>query len=304
VDPSALIFVALAVAWAVYLIPKALEHQGEGERTRTIDRFSSSLRVLARREAVSRREARLVTGPGDATAETGAPPLDEAARTSSRPLPEPEPVLPLTPVQLRHRRRAAALAAKRRMRVLTLILAATVVVVALAAFAVVGWVWCAVPAGVLVAWLVACRLMVKRERAARPGVRRPVARPAARPTAPTPGDDADRIPVVGGDETGIVPTVSEAPAVDAPAEEAASVAEPAAEPVADERSWDPVPVTLPTYVTKAVAPRTVSTIDLDSTGVWSSGRKAADSALAREADEAEAEAKKAARQPRKKASGS
>lgn len=303
-DPSALIFVALAVAWAVYLIPKALEHQGEGERTRTIDRFSSGLRVLARREAVSRREARLVTGSGDATAETAAQPLDDAARTSSRPLPEPEPALPLTPVQLRNRRRAAALAAKRRLRVLTLILAATLVVVVLAAFSVVGWVWCAVPVGVLVAWLVACRLMVKRERAARPGVRRPTARasrPASRPVVPAPGDDADRIPVVGDDETGLVPTVSEAaPVVDGPVEEPA----PAAEPVADERSWDPVPVTLPTYVTKAVAPRTVSTIDLDSTGVWSSGRKAADSALAREADEAEAEVKKAARQPRKKASGS
>ena len=47
-------------------------------------------------------------------------------------------------------------------------------------------------------------------------------------------------------------------------------------------------VPLPTYVSKAVAPRSVSTIDLDSTGVWSSGRSASDSALAREADAAEA----------------
>ena len=44
---------------------------------------------------------------------------------------------------------------------------------------------------------------------------------------------------------------------------------------------------LPTYVSKPVARRTVSTIDLDSTGVWSSGRSAADSKLAREADAAE-----------------
>ena len=53
--------------------------------------------------------------------------------------------------------------------------------------------------------------------------------------------------------------------------------------------WDPVPVTLPTYVAKATAGRTVRTIDLDSTGVWSSGRNAADSALAREADEQRAD---------------
>jgi len=287
VDPSALIFVALAVAWAVYLIPKALEHHGEGERTRTVDRFSSGLRVLARREAVSRREARLVVGDGPVT-EPGTEP-------ESKSVPEPEPVAPLTPVQLRARRRAAAVAAKRRLRVVALILLANLVVVTLAAFSVVGWVWCAVPAAVLVAWLVACRLMVKRERAAR----RPARRPVEPRTAPAPEPDAARIPVVGGDETGVVPVVSETP-LDVPADEPA----PAEEPVAAERSWDPVPVTLPTYVTKAVAPRTVSTIDLDSTGVWSSGRKAADSALAREADEAEAEAKKAARQPRKKASGS
>ena len=44
---------------------------------------------------------------------------------------------------------------------------------------------------------------------------------------------------------------------------------------------------LPTYVSKPVATRSVSTIDLDSTGVWSSGRNASDSKLAREAEAAE-----------------
>ncbi len=52
--------------------------------------------------------------------------------------------------------------------------------------------------------------------------------------------------------------------------------------------WDPLPVTLPTYVDKApAARRTVRTIDLDSTGVWTSGRSEVDSALARGAEEAE-----------------
>ena len=49
-----------------------------------------------------------------------------------------------------------------------------------------------------------------------------------------------------------------------------------------------MPVTLPTYVTAPpAARRTVRTIDLDSTGVWTSGRSEADTALAREAEEAE-----------------
>jgi len=35
--------------------------------------------------------------------------------------------------------------------------------------------------------------------------------------------------------------------------------------------WDPLPVTLPTYVTKPRAGRTVRTIDFDAPGVWTSG---------------------------------
>jgi hypothetical protein len=55
----------------------------------------------------------------------------------------------------------------------------------------------------------------------------------------------------------------------------------------DPKLWDPVPVTLPTYVSKPPARRTVRTIDLDSTGVWTSGRTEADAALAREAEAAD-----------------
>jgi hypothetical protein len=47
--------------------------------------------------------------------------------------------------------------------------------------------------------------------------------------------------------------------------------------------WDPLPMTLPTYVTKPRASRSVRTIDLAASGVSSSGRDAADSALVAEA---------------------
>jgi hypothetical protein len=56
---------------------------------------------------------------------------------------------------------------------------------------------------------------------------------------------------------------------------------------AAEGLWDPVPVTLPTYVSKPPARRSVRTIDLDATGVWTSGRSESDSVLAREAEAAE-----------------
>ena len=246
-DPSALIFVALAVAWAVYLIPKALEHHEEGARTRTVERFSATLRVLARREPVNRRKARLVS-PTTATV--------TAERTQSRRTPQ---AAPLAPAELRARRRAAARAARRRLRVVTLILVANAVIAALAYLHVFAWVWCAVPVGVLAVWLVACRLMVRRERADLDQGRIPAELPTDRPRDQT--EEIARVdaPLLGG------------------------------EPARAERdpdSWDPVSVPLPTYVSKPVATRSVSTIDLDSTGVWSSGHSAADSKLAREAEAA------------------
>jgi hypothetical protein len=267
VDPSALIFVALAVAWAVYLIPKALEHHEEGARTRTVERFSARLRVLARREPVSRRKARLVKGSetGTTTTKAGRNAAKNAAkagtvttdRTASRPTPVPQ----LTAAQHRARRQAAARAARRRLRVVTLILLANAAVATVAYLKIIDWVWCAVPVGVLVVWLVACRLMVRRERA---GLRRPRGRiPAEVPP------DKPR------DATGEISRVDSAFLDQEPA------------PDRDPDSWDPVSVPLPTYVSKPVAQRTVSTIDLDSTGVWSSGRSAADSKLAREAEAAE-----------------
>ena len=82
-DLSALIFVALAVAWAVYLIPKALKHHDDVVRSRSVDRFSHTMRVLARREPVSRRDARLVVAPGRAASAPvvttkGVPPSRDA----------------------------------------------------------------------------------------------------------------------------------------------------------------------------------------------------------------------------------
>ena len=54
--------------------------------------------------------------------------------------------------------------------------------------------------------------------------------------------------------------------------------------LADDGSlWDPLPLTLPTYVNKARARRTVRTIEL--TGINSSGHDQADTTLAREAAE-------------------
>ncbi|MDI6909243.1 hypothetical protein [Nocardioides sp.] len=257
-DLSALIFVALAVAWAVYLVPKALRHHDDVARSRSVDRFSHTMRVLARREPVDRRSARLVT-PGRPAPQVGP---STAAPTTEAPA-------ELTPAQLRARGTAAKRATKRRRNVLALILLANLAVIGVAAFGVVGWWYVAIPVGLLVAWLVTCRIMVKGERRAlTPAARMPIEQPEE-----TEADDAPASPVVSGDGEGADPL----------ADTSAGMAA-----VVDPALWDPVPVTLPTYVGKpAAARRTVRTISLDDSGVWTSGRTEADAQLAREADEAD-----------------
>lgn len=261
-DLSGLIFVALAVAWAVYLIPKALKHHEIDRVSRSVDSFSDRVRVLARREPVSAGKAALVVGSG------GTTPAPAESPDAAEEVGEVEVVQPaqLTPAQLRAQKLAAARAARRRRRVLGAVVMANVAVVALAASATIGWLWEAIPASLLVAWLLACRLMVRKERAAR-AVRATVVRKRRTTLADQVIAEED-----AGDDTGEIAVVD--------ADERAT---------ADPDGWDPVPVTLPTYVDKAAAGRTVRTIDLDSTGVWSSGRNAADSALAREADQQRAD---------------
>ncbi len=240
-DLSGLIFVALAVAWAAYLIPKALRHHDDVVRGRSVDRFSQSMRVLARREPVSARMARLVVASGRGS--------DTDVTT------KPSAAAPSPDALYAARRLAVSRATRRRRRVLSLLLLVLVAVVAGCATGRLAWLYLALPLGLLAAWLVACRLMVKKER-------------TARPTAHVEPTDVD---LSEGDES--APTGSIAPV-------------PAAA-VAPDGLWDPVPVTLPTYVSKPPARRSVRTIDLDSTGVWTSGRTDADSALAREAEAAE-----------------
>ena len=54
--------------------------------------------------------------------------------------------------------------------------------------------------------------------------------------------------------------------------------------------WDPLPVTLPTYVDKPVAKRSVRTIDLAGEDVYSAGHDEADSHTVSESSAAESAA--------------
>ena len=269
---SSLIFVAVAMAWAVYLVPKALEHHDESLRSRTVATFSHTMRVLARREAATSRTTKLV--PGTATprpATVDAPPVDVRTKRTAKP-----------------RTKRSRTAASRRRTVLLTILVLNIGVAVAAGLGYLAWAYQAAPAALLVAWLVACRLMVRRARAVRRTA--PVC-PAAAPASVL-ETEYDVAPLEASAEI-VLGDVLDDDTTSIPASVPAAV--PASDPrvaVAAQNSWDPVNVPLPTYVSKPpAARRTVRTIDLDSTGVWSSGRSESDSALVAEADAAARDAK-------------
>jgi hypothetical protein len=278
VDLSGIIFVVLAVAWAVFLIPKALKHHDEAARTRSIDRFSNAMRVLARREPVSRRDARLVvTGPSRATlppvaAEVAAEVVAEKVEAAA---------VPVSRARLQARRKAARVAARRRRRVLLFLLVCTL------GTGVAGYLgylplWSvAVPAALTLLWLVLCRTQVRHETLRDFEViasDRAEAERSDESESPAPHRtvrvEAKVDAEFGDTEDTVGIPVALLDAVVVPTEDGGTL-------------WDPLPVTLPTYVGKATAKRTVRTIDLGEPGTWTSGRTAEDAALVAEAEAAQ-----------------
>jgi hypothetical protein len=262
VDLSAIIFVVLAVAWAVYLIPKALKHHDEMASDRLVEGHSERVRILSRHkktvtvETVDEDVAEPVVGS------IAVPPSVDSVETrfSKRPS-----------------RASARRAARNRRRVLSVLVLATAVVAVLAGFAIVPWWSVAIPGGLVVAFLVVARLSVRRmQRARRVSV------------TPTRFEQAADDSVVEEGRQARLETTPSQDLVDLLAEDPDVELRQQAEAVlADDGSlWDPLPMTLPTYVNKARARRTVRTIEL--TGINSSGHDESDSALARESAESAA----------------
>jgi hypothetical protein len=265
VDLSGIIFVVLAVGWAGYLIPKALKHHDDLAMSRPVDTFSDSVRVVGATR-VRGPVAEPVTTPTTATAAAASAPV---ARTITR--------------------EAARRAARRRRRVLAVLVVGLLAVAATSFFAYTPWWSTAVPGLLIVAFLVVARLTVRAQQ-----VRR------AAPVQP-----AEAVETATSSQ--VVPPAEVEPDLgreDTQGLSREELAEAVAAPVLDEAGlWDPLPMTLPTYVNKARARRTVRTIEI--TGMTSSGHDAADSELARRAEETaaamvevdaeiEAEARKAA----------
>ena len=282
---SGLIFVALALVWAVVLIPKALKHHDEVARTRSVDQVSDAGRVLARREVVNEREARLVVPTRAPAATPVATPVTEAPAPPSKPAPViPPQRVPAPAERLAAHRAAAKAAARRRRHVVAFLLLATAVVGGLAGLGVLLPWAPAIPAAVTVGFLVLARVLVRREHAkwdaALEEVRRPAEPLVEEPPVEKPLEKVVIGPVL---ETRVAPPIvtglDETSSYDV-----ALMREAEADAIAGGSAlWDPLPVTLPTYVSKPRANRSVRTIDLTDPRVSSSGRDAADSALVAEA---------------------
>jgi hypothetical protein len=299
VDLSGIIFVLLAIAWAVYLVPKAIKHHDEMVRSRSVDRFSAAMRVLARREPVDRRNARLVITP-------------------ARP-PEPRSVPTRPGASVAARRAAARAAARRRRHVLGLLVGLDLLVVLLAVFMVVAWWAVAGPVGVTVLYLVLARAQARRENDAlwTPAAVAGRVNDAAPASFAVPVSDtvvprrAIRVDASYGtvqERRVVTEKDAEFPADEDTVQLAMSELQTVAVPVETDDGgslWDPLPVTLPTYVNKARAARTVRTIDLGSPDMWTSGRDESDTALVEQAVAAEsAQVEEDAQAERRKAVGS
>lgn len=260
---NGILFGGVVVLWAAFLVPWALRRYDESTRNRPIDTFSDAVRVLRR------------TDEGD------------GAVVASRPRPDASDFAGAHVHVRRPSRAAARAAAARRRRVLFVLLGVTVVVAVLAAFGVLP-VWAvAIPVALVIAWLVLCRIQVRSEDAAAWTRRR-----SAVVASSDPADDEETVRIVstttGTSANAVTPQTVQPQAVDESSDDEPAVEQPAGTVCEDDlveetadavpvntsdggSLWDPLPVTLPTYVTKPKANRSIRTIDLEAPDTWTSG---------------------------------
>jgi hypothetical protein len=254
---TGLIYAAIVIAWAAYLVPMALRRSRAQSRRNSVERFSSAMRVLSRKNG--HIEGRMVV----------TPPRPVSANVAARPV-----ALDIAPLRRRHRA-AARLAAKRRRRVLFVLLLATIGVSVATAYAMAPTWTPAMPVTLMLAFLVVARVQVRKaERIfqrmldrARPSssdvLRRAASRVEATSGAVVQDDSADDELAPDDQPTRLM----HLDLADQQVQEAVAI-----ETTDGSNLWDPVTVTLPTYVSKPAAHRQVRTVNLSADDVTSSAR--------------------------------
>jgi hypothetical protein len=235
---SGIIYAGLIGLWAAYFIPRWLRRHEELSESRSVEKFDHAMRILSRRDPTP--DKRYVV----------MPPRPEPAPST---LPNRTGTRPDIPVQrsASARRPRIGAAAMRRRRILAALVLVTLLTAALAPLTPVPW-WASVLLLVVtVADLVHLRVQVRRSREVtrtRQAVRRSVRSRVMR------FDALDRLMSVRRElaeeraaEEARWEAAEEALRLDREAEERRLAAEAA--------GWNPVPVPLPTYVSKPMAPR-------------------------------------------------
>jgi len=246
------LIVAFVVAiWAAYFVPLVLRRYDEASTSSSLEDLSPLSRVINRPTA----QAQEAETP-DPTPAVDEPSAD--ADTTADPGPRP-----------RVTGTAARLAARRRRRTLLTLLLATAIVGGLVGFRVIP-VWSvAIPVGLVLAWLVACRIQVRHER----GISSKRDKKSTKATSAAKVEDESTV-IVSGQVEDVNPgrqhVMESTPLESNALDDQLVIAAPSIATTGD-MVWDPLPVTVPTYVTKPRAGRTVRTIDFAQAGAWTSG---------------------------------
>jgi hypothetical protein len=284
---TGVIYAAIVVAWAIYLVPLALRRHDQTARNRSIERFSSSMRVLSTGERGTADSRVVVTPPRAADRVVGpepaVPTVTDGASAAVRPV----------------SRKALREAAARRRRVLCVLVALTFITGAVSVLGVIpAWSF-AVPIAVIVVFLAVARRqvrlanelywrraadaraassnVVRRAAAARIDATHGAARESQKRRAPV-SSGGDGSPVADDQDPDDEPTITLSAEQLAAARRGLTEDHVVAVPLqtSDGSSlWDPLPITLPAYVDKPVAKRSVRKISIGEASTWSSGHSAA-----------------------------
>jgi hypothetical protein len=242
---SGLIYAVIIGMWAAYFIPRWLRRHEELSESRSVERFDQAMRILSRRE-----------------------PMPDQRRIVMPPRPREAPAVPAQ--RSRPRPAARASVAVRRRRVLAGLLLTTMVTSVATPLSPAPWWAPLVALGLVLADLVHLR----RQARARHHVER--TRTSVR--------SRTRSRIMRFDRIERLMTVRRELAEERAAEERRwKEAEEAEERLraeeaerrrVEEEGWSPVPVPLPTYVSKPPAPRRAPPIDLTDPGSWSAAQAA------------------------------
>lgn len=263
-----MIYAAIVAAWATFLVPRWLRRNEEVDRAREIDE-ATGVRVLSRRNRSRHGTHPIVPELAVESPQLPSPHI-ESPTTAVDPGVDGETptdangtVSPINESSVSRRPRPSA--ARRRRRILLTLVVLTALAGGAAYATDVVPVWALrVPGALLGGYLLLLLATGKRRVARSARTRGGAARARVRPSGARAGGPTTSGRTTGGAATTESPTPSAAGGGSGTRRSAVSV----------EDTWEPTPVPLPTYVTKAPAAKRVSRrIDL-STGAWTSGRLA------------------------------